>query len=250
MSSDENHPPPHEPSRKRVFALCNYPALLTSGILQLEELQDLPVEDYPAEVFMELVDSYPGLLECLTNGEEEDIILMGELLGKGVSGARVTSVLLCPAGLDWSNAETKQSLKSGEIAVCGDHWPMFLYAGNIYDPEEPWKGLFRMDREPKAMRSSNAYLHGMKSVWFSLSSSSVFSHTDTVTDSDNFYHSILDLLEDPDENEEVADLMMWWTRQVFPNSLSSQHRISKNSTLSKIQEKHAILQEQATAGAT
>ncbi|KAG2362684.1 hypothetical protein BDR07DRAFT_1451039 [Suillus spraguei] len=309
---------------RTVFALCNYPALLTSGILRLEELQDIPVEDYPADVrrehrvFMELVDSYPGLLECLTNGEEEDIILVGELLGKGASGARgddtktlksavlewlvprgqvvipplsrniksdhgfnheVTGALLCPAGLDWSNAETKQGLKSGEIAVRGDQWPMFLYAGNIYDPEEPWKGLLRseilifgfkhvftspssVDREPKATRSGNAYLHGMKSVTkaslayiatqvrFLLSSSSVFSRTDTITDSDNFYHSILDLLEDPDENEEVADLMMWWTRRVFPNSSSLQRSISKNSALSKIQEKCAILQERATAGAT
>ncbi|KAG2067227.1 hypothetical protein BDR04DRAFT_1120626 [Suillus decipiens] len=83
MSSDENHLPPHEPSHKHVFALCNYPALLTSGILRLEELQDIPVEDYPAEVFMELVDSYPSLLERLTNGEEEDIILVGELVSTG-----------------------------------------------------------------------------------------------------------------------------------------------------------------------
>jgi hypothetical protein len=49
-------------------------------------------------------------------------------------------------------------------------------------------------------------------VRFSLSSSSVFSRTDTVTDSENFYHSILDLLEDPDESQEVVDLMTWWTR--------------------------------------
>jgi hypothetical protein len=28
---------------------------------------------------MELVDSYPGLLDRLTNGEEEDIIHIGEL---------------------------------------------------------------------------------------------------------------------------------------------------------------------------
>ncbi|KAG2366128.1 hypothetical protein BDR07DRAFT_1480538 [Suillus spraguei] len=93
---------------------------------------------------MELVYSYPGLLERLKNGKEEDIILVGELLGKGASGARgddtktlksavlewlvpreqvvvlplsrnikydhrfkheVTSALLCPAGLDWSNTE-------------------------------------------------------------------------------------------------------------------------------------------------
>ncbi|KAG2364137.1 hypothetical protein BDR07DRAFT_1450443 [Suillus spraguei] len=151
----------------------------------------------------------------------------------------VTGALLCPAGLDWLNAETKQSLKSGETAVCGDQWPIFLYTSYIYDLEDLWKGLLRneilifgfkhvfmspssVDRELKATCSGNAYLHGMKSVTkgslayiatqvqFLLSSSSVFSHTDMVTGSNNFYHSILDLLEDPDETEEVADLMMWW----------------------------------------
>lgn len=101
-------------------------------------------------------------------------------------------------------------------------------------------------------------------VRFSLSSSSVFSRTDTVTDSENFYHSILDLLEDPAESEEVGDLMIWWTRfvihfinlklraktlysRVFPNSSSSQRSISKNSALSKIREKRAALQERAAS---
>ncbi|KAG1794537.1 uncharacterized protein HD556DRAFT_1431906 [Suillus plorans] len=339
MSGDENNPHSGDSSRKRsgsalhmgprkkaassnplvlhgrhfgrmVFALCNYPSLLTGGILRLEELQDSSIEDYPAEVFVELVDSYPSLLERLTIGEEEDVIHVGELIGKGASSARgddtktlksavlewlmprgqplipplsrnvksdhgfnheVTGALLCPAGLDWSNAETKASLKSGETAVRGDQWPMFLYARYVYDPETPWQGLLRsdiliygfkhvftspssMEKEPKATRSGNAYLHGMKSVTkgslayiatqvrFSLSSSSVFSRTDTVTDSENFYHSILDLLEDPDENEEVADLMTWWTRRIFPNSSSSH-------ALSKIREKRAALRALANASA-
>ncbi|KAG1872214.1 hypothetical protein F4604DRAFT_1925822 [Suillus subluteus] len=217
MSNNENTPSPGEPLRKHsgsalhmgpwkkvtssnplvlhgqhfgrtVFALCNYPALLTTGILRLEELQDSPIEDFPAEVFTELVDSYPSLLDRLMNDKEEDVLHMGEL-----------------------------------------------------DAEDPWKGLLRsemlvfgfkhvftlpssVDKEPKAMCSGNAYLHGMKSmikgsfayiamqIQFSLSSLSVFSCTDTVTDSKNFYHSILDLLEDPDESEEVGDLMTWWTR--------------------------------------
>ncbi|KAG1759390.1 hypothetical protein EDD22DRAFT_981039 [Suillus occidentalis] len=308
---------------RTVFALCNYPALLTSGILRLEESesQDSLIEDYPADirqehrVFMELLDSYPGLLDRLTSGEEEDVLHIGELLGKGASGARgddtktlksavlewlvprgqviipplsrniksdrgfnheATGALLCPAGLDWSDVETKEGLKSGETAVRGDQWPIFLYADHIYDPEDPWKGLLRsdilifgfkhvftspssVDKEPKATRSGNAYLHGMKSVTkgslayiatqvrFSLSSSSVFSRTDTVTDSENFYHSILDLLEDPAESEEVGDLMIWWTRRVFPNSSSSQRSISKNSALSKIREKRAALQERAAS---
>ncbi|KAG2085231.1 uncharacterized protein F5147DRAFT_589149 [Suillus discolor] len=353
MSSDENHPPSGDPSckhtgsvlqlgpRKKVtssnplilhgrhfgrtmFALCNYPALLTAEILRLEELQDSPIEDYPADiqrehrVFVELIDSYPGLLDHLTTGEEEDIIYVGELLGKGASSARgdntktlksavlewlvprgqvviaplsrniksdcgfnheVTGALLCPAGLDWSNVVTKLSLKSGETAVHGDQWPMFLYAEYNYDPEDPWKGLLRseilifgfkhvftspssVDREPKATHSGNAYLHGMKSVTkgslayiatqvrFSLSSSSVFSCTDMVTDSKNFYHSILDLLEDPDESEEVVDLMTWWMHRIFPNSSSSQRSISENSALLKIRAKCAASQERANADTT
>ncbi|KAG0696343.1 hypothetical protein DFH29DRAFT_984656 [Suillus ampliporus] len=275
------------PTLWTIFALCNYPSLLTAGILQLEELQDSPIEDYPVEVFMELLDSYPGLLDRLTNGKEEDIIYVGELavippLSRNIKSDHGfnhegTGALLCPAGLDWSNAETKQTLKSSETTVCGDQWPMFLYAGYIYDPEDPWSGLLRseilicisslpkinsMDREPKATRSGNAYLHGMKSVTkgslayiatqvrFSLSSSSVFSRTDMVTDSENFYHSILDLLEDPDESQEVVDLMMWWTCRIFPNSSSSQRGISKNNVLSKIREKRAALREQANASTT
>ncbi|KAG2352669.1 hypothetical protein BDR07DRAFT_1454911 [Suillus spraguei] len=316
--SDDKNCPPGNPLHKHsgsalfltrtssnpltVFALCNYLALLTSGILQLEELQHSPIEDFPAEVFMELLDSYPGLLDRLMNGEEEDIIHVGELLGKGASCARrdntktlksailkwllprgqpvippfsrniksdcgfnheLTGALLCPAGLNWSNSDTKQSLKSGETAVRGDQWPMCLYAGYVYDPEDPWKGLLRseilifgfkhvfmspssVERELKAMRSSNAYLHSMKCVQLPLSSSSVFSCTDTVTDSENFYHSILDILEYPDENKEVVELMMWWTCCIFPIFSSAQCGISKNSVLLKIREKCAALQ--ATVG--
>ena len=29
------------------------------------------------------------------------------------------------------------------MIVPGDQWPIFLYAGSEYDPEDPWKGLFR-----------------------------------------------------------------------------------------------------------
>ncbi|KAG1860098.1 hypothetical protein F4604DRAFT_1882641 [Suillus subluteus] len=150
------------------------------------------------------------------------------------------------------NHEVTGSLKSSETAGHSDQWPMFLYAGYDYDPEDPWKGLLRsrywslspssVDKEPKAIRSGNAYLHGMKFDRFSLHSSSVFSRTDTVTDSEKFYHSILDLLEDLDESEEVADLMTWWMQfvnphqleaiyvnalhnRIFPNSSSSQHRL-------------------------
>lgn len=126
-----------------------------------------------------------------------------------------TGSLLCPAGQDWSNPECailtfsvlnsltlsriKAKLRSGDMVVSGDHWPIFLYAGYIYDPEDPWKGLFKsqilisvnppflfvgpsilntivkaykhvftspssVDKEVKATRSGNARIHGMTRV--------------------------------------------------------------------------------------
>ena len=47
---------------------------------------------------------------------------------------------------------------------------------------------------------------------FALTSASVFSQTDHVTDSERFYNSILELLEDPDEKDEVKQLMTWWNQ--------------------------------------
>ncbi|KAG2062737.1 hypothetical protein BDR04DRAFT_1039847 [Suillus decipiens] len=143
--------------------------------------------------------------------------------------------LLCPAGLDWSHSETRAKLQSSEIVVTGDQWSLFLYADYHYDPEDPWNGLLRsallvcaykhvftspssVDREPKATRLGNARIHGMTritlpsiayiamQVRFTLTSSPVFSHTDTVTDSERFYNSILDIFEDLEEKQEVDDL--------------------------------------------
>jgi hypothetical protein len=69
-----------------------------------------------------------------------------------------TGALLCPAGLDWGNNEyenfiltsylltlsrIKEKLKTGEMVISGDQWPIFLYQGYQYDPEDPWNGLFR-----------------------------------------------------------------------------------------------------------
>ncbi|KAG2129163.1 hypothetical protein DEU56DRAFT_915282 [Suillus clintonianus] len=183
-----------------------------------------------------------------------------------------TGALLCPAGLDWSHSETKAKLRSGEIMVTGDQWPLFLYADYHYDPEDPWNGLFRsallvcaykhvftspssVDREPKATRSGNARIHGMTritlpsiayiatQVRFALTSSPVFSRTDTVTDSERFYNSILDVFEDPDEKQEVDDLAVWWNRQIFPSYSTAQRPPVKNSALARIRERRAQMKE-------
>ena len=47
-------------------------------------------------------------------------------------------------------------------------------------------------------------------VQFALSSASVFSRTDTTTDSEQFYNSILKVLEDADEQEEIWNLLTGW----------------------------------------
>ena len=36
---------------------------------------------------------------------------------------------------------TKDKLRSGELAVSSNQWPVFLYAGYTYDPEDPWNSL-------------------------------------------------------------------------------------------------------------
>ncbi|KIM72996.1 hypothetical protein PILCRDRAFT_81461, partial [Piloderma croceum F 1598] len=110
-----------------------------------------------------------------------------------------------------------------------------------------------VEKEPKATRSGNARIHGMKQVTpasiayvatqtrFALSSSPVFSRMDTITDSERFYTSIIGLLDDVEEQEEVDDLLMWWNRSIFPNYSSARQPISKNSALARIKQRRAEL---------
>ncbi|KIK31645.1 hypothetical protein CY34DRAFT_19709 [Suillus luteus UH-Slu-Lm8-n1] len=80
-------------------------------------------------------------------------------------------------------------------------------------------------------------------IRFSLTSSPVFSRTDTVTDSERFYNSVLDIFEDPDEKQEVNDLTVWWNRQIFPSFSTAQRPLVKNSALARIREKRARTKE-------
>ncbi|TEB12107.1 hypothetical protein FA13DRAFT_1721977, partial [Coprinellus micaceus] len=152
-----------------------------------------------------------------------------------------TGFLLCPPELDWSDSDIRKQLRNKELTISGSHWPIFVYKNETYDPEAPWKGLFRnellvkgfkhiftspssVDDEPKATRSGNARIHGMTQispaalaytftqVRFALSSAGVFSRTDAETDSETFYTSVLELLEDPEEQDEVRPLILWWNQ--------------------------------------
>ncbi|KAG2129689.1 uncharacterized protein EDB93DRAFT_1095331, partial [Suillus bovinus] len=281
-----------------VFALCNYPSLLTNGILRLEQMEDTPLEDFSAEYYnMYVFILSPIDVFCREQREHH--------IGKGAAGVRgddmkmlksavldwivpqegaiqpplhrnlkidcgfnhdLTGFLLCPVGLDWNDSHPDSSFcPSLSIGL------KKIYEVT-YDSEDPWNGLLRsrllvcaykliftspssVEKEPKATQSSNARLHGMNSVTatsiayiatqvrFALSSSSVFLRTNTTTDSETFYHSLLDLLEDPDESKEVDKLLMWWNCQVFPTSSAAKKCISANSALSKIHQKHLALKQ-------
>lgn len=158
--------------------------------------------------------------------------------------------------------------------VTGDQWPIFVYAGYTYDPEDPWNGLFRspllvcvnahqtstiysahlsynrdintsLPLQVLSRKNQRLRVQGMRAftgwraqqphplrmslprwvitwsihtlskpsqVRFALSSSPVFSRTDTATDSETFYTSILQFLDDSEEKSEVDELMIWWNR--------------------------------------
>lgn len=61
---------------------------------------------------------------------------------------------------------------------------------------------------------TSEFLTLVNQVRFSLSSSPVFSRTDTVTDSEKFYNSVIELFDDPEELEEINELLTWWNRYV------------------------------------
>lgn len=58
-------------------------------------------------------------------------------------------------------------------------------------------------------------LIGFCQVRFALSSASVFSRTDHITDSERFYNSIMEILTDRDEAKEIKELLTWWDRYVL-----------------------------------
>lgn len=79
----------------------------------------------------------------------------------------------------------------------------------------------------------------MPQVRFALCSSPVFSRTDTATDSETFYQSLLELLDDPDEAFEVDELMVWWNRCVHQGDLCP--KLALNDPISTDRYFQAIL---------
>ncbi|TFK81532.1 hypothetical protein K466DRAFT_455048, partial [Polyporus arcularius HHB13444] len=178
----------------------------------------------------------------------------------------VTGRLLCPAGLDWSKypiRRCRERLANKALTVKGDQWPLFLYLNQKYDPHNPWEGFLlgkivfqgfkhiftspsSVTDGTKATRSGNARLHGMMEVTpasivytatvvrFALGSSSTFTRSDTVTDSELFYNSLYSFVTHPDENERLAELLESWNKAVFPGSVKSYNAPTENSALARL----------------
>ncbi|KAI5996085.1 hypothetical protein EDC04DRAFT_2585593, partial [Pisolithus marmoratus] len=248
-----------------VHAFCNVQMLLTNGITLIGDVEERGLDSYlrvstflsshfgawtlmtlrerrEYSAYQELLKIVPNLEECVMTSSEEAVKTIAELIQNGASGARAdntksmkaaiidwitlkgqtliphiprnvktgqgfhhkcTGALLCPTGYEWENAEY--------ILL-----PMLF----SYDP---WNGL----------------LHSglLVSTCFALTSTQAFSQTDLVMDSEQFCNSILELLEDPDETDEVDQLMGWWNQQIFPLYTESEQLPSNNSILARIRQK-------------
>ncbi|KZP15619.1 hypothetical protein FIBSPDRAFT_912432 [Athelia psychrophila] len=246
-------------------------------------IENLPLEERREhDIFLSLLKLVPKLDERLIVGTTEEVGHVSDMLQKGVNTARAddtkgiksaiidwitprdaplnpplarniksdrgyhherTGQLLCPAAWNWADEETKKGLRTGELAVPGEHWPLFVYENYTYDHEHPFNGLFKsailvsaykhiftspssVDHEPKATRSGNARINGMSEVTmasiayvatqvrFALSSTSTFSRTDYVTDSERFYNTVMLLFTDIRARTRINDIKAWWDQYV------------------------------------
>ncbi|KAJ3512357.1 hypothetical protein NMY22_g15355 [Coprinellus aureogranulatus] len=167
----------------------------------------------------------------------------------------------------------RRELANGQIVPTGDLWPRFIYRNYEYNSEDAWDGLLRssllafkhvftspssVDAEVGVLnstRSCNARIHGMTAVTvasiayittqvrFALLASNVFSQADKVTDSEGFYRHLIDLLEDEEEQEEVASLLKWWNQQIFPALVSHTRLVNKDSVIAKVKERRRLIKE-------
>ncbi|KAJ2932986.1 hypothetical protein H1R20_g4135, partial [Candolleomyces eurysporus] len=221
----------------------------------------------------------PVIIDWITPAEEplKPLLARNQKLDRGFNHP-VTGRLLCPTSLDWSDPEIRTALKNKEISISGADWPRFLYCDERYDPGDPWMGLLRgellisgfkhiftspssTEDAPRATRSGNARIHGMTRVTpasiaytatqvrFALSSATTFCRTDRDTDSETFYTSLIELLEDPEEEQETKALLSWWNGRVFPSASNTRRIAPENSALSNIRRKRASRKASASGGA-
>ncbi|KAI6018636.1 hypothetical protein BKA83DRAFT_4464947 [Pisolithus microcarpus] len=243
-----------------VHTFCNVPMLLTNGIILLSEggsdtLESLTVDERKEfAAFWELLRVVPGLESRLMASSEEEVVEIGELIQKGINGARADDTKgMKGAIIDWITPKGQSlsphiphNVKLGRgfnhehtgalLCPAGDQWPVFLYADYSYDPEDPWNGLLQsgllvsaykhiftspssIDHKLKATHSRNAHIHGMRCV----------------TKVSIAYVAM--------QSNEVDQLITWWNRQVFPLYTTTERLPSKDSALARIHQKRAAYKE-------
>ncbi|KAG6904683.1 hypothetical protein DXG01_008119, partial [Tephrocybe rancida] len=262
-----------------IHALCRVRAIINNGLVIHEKvdldgraLQTLLADPSTARqyaIFEQLMKITPNFREIIFTASEEELTRIADLLQKGANGARSDDTKsLKGAVIEWITPKgqplnpplmrnvkidrgIKQKLQRGELLVSGDEWPVFVYHGYTYDPEDPWNGAFHsqllvkvykfmftspssVDKDPKATRSGNARLHDMTSV-----TPASIAYIATQIDG-RIPAAVLETFMDPDDADEVAKLIDWWNRQVFPGHLLTSERIiNKDSALARIKERHA-----------
>ncbi|KAH6908131.1 hypothetical protein BKA70DRAFT_1103857, partial [Coprinopsis sp. MPI-PUGE-AT-0042] len=185
-----------------------------------------------------------AVVDWITEGQSQvPTLRRNAKAGRGYQN-EITGRLLCPVGVDWDDPEYREALRNHELVVTGTQWPHCMYQDEICDPDDPWNGLLKnallvkafkfiflspssVDGDRSSTRAGNARLNGMTKVTkaslayvatqvrFALSSATVFSRTDEEMDSEAFYNSLLEFLEDPEEQEEADALLDWWNSTVF-----------------------------------
>ncbi|KAI0710854.1 hypothetical protein C8Q76DRAFT_694848 [Earliella scabrosa] len=204
----------------------------------------------------------PAILDWITNSEEglAPPIPRNNMTRRGWNHD-ATGRKLCPAGLSYD--DVKHKLRNKELIVTGDQWPIFIYANETFDPNNPWQGLFRgrlllngfnhifnspssVDNIGRSTRAGNAQIHGMREVTpasiayvamlvrFVLGSATCFSRKDTVSDSERFYLTVYQFLTNPLERQNVGELLQWWNRQVFPNNITAHFVPAETSALARL----------------
>ncbi|KAG1717340.1 hypothetical protein EDB19DRAFT_1840340, partial [Suillus lakei] len=110
-----------------VFALCNYPSLLTNGILRLKQMEDTPLEEFSAEFLSQpsgMIENWIGKGAAGARGDDMKTlksVVLDWIAPKGEAirpplhrnskidhrfNHELTGSLLCPAGLDWNDPWT------------------------------------------------------------------------------------------------------------------------------------------------
>ena len=143
---------------RTVYALCNFQALLTNGLLQMGKLADIPEENFTVEyhffshwqamvltkgsfrerwehcVFEELLRSVPGLEECLLHGSEEEVSVLksGPVLGSIFDRTR-TGPLRTGPGPDQSTFKTGPRLIQDQAGLVKYiHIHMYCILNRVY----------------------------------------------------------------------------------------------------------------------